>query len=106
MKLTDLFESEDFVSNLLKGVGTSIFKKGADPNNPELLGTKGGPIPYRSGNQNTALTKEKYRKFFNAPSDQKHLKVRDGDPKFKSKPTVRKKTKKPSTKDPLNPART
>lgn len=102
MKLTNLFESEDFISNLKQGVGISVFKKGADPGRPELLGTKGGPLPYRSGNQNTPLKKLRHRKFFNAPSNQKHLKVNDGDPEFKSKPAIQKKKDKPGTEDPLS----
>ncbi|MDP1712589.1 MAG: hypothetical protein Q8K86_09040 [Candidatus Nanopelagicaceae bacterium] len=79
--------SDDFIQAAAGSIGSklgpmtqNLFKKQSDPNYPELNddGTK-GPLPYRSGNQDTPM-KPRHRKYFNAPLGATQGKIGWGEP--------------------------
>ena len=72
--------SDDVLKRMKSSIGQYYFKKIQDPNYPELSddGTK-GPLPYRSGNQDTPM-KPRHRKYFNAPLGATQGKIGWGTP--------------------------
>jgi hypothetical protein len=77
--LEQLGPSDSVLKNLRSSIGQYYSYKIQDPNYPELSNDGNGPLPYRSGNQDTPM-KPRHRKYFNAPLGATQGKIGWGQP--------------------------